>query len=87
MAIIKRSLGNNSQVMIRYFREEYGDGLGGLAYRAFCDGWQCAWKECIAQSPKLKNKRIEELEKALEIIGMTNSPKEHWQIAKKALKG
>lgn len=34
-----------------------------------------------------KDKRIKKLEAALEKIGLTNSPKEHWEIAQKALKG
>jgi len=65
MAIIKRSLGNNRQIIIEHFREEWTDGLGGLAFKAFSDGWKCAWNECIEQSPKLKSKRIEELEAEL----------------------
>ena len=63
MAIIKRSLGNNERIIIKYFREYWSDGLGGLAFKAFCDGWGCAWQECIKQSPKLKNEREEKLKK------------------------
>ena len=67
MAIIKRNLGNNSRIIAQKFREAgRGDGLGGLAFSMFCEGWKSAWEECITQSPKLKNERIAELEAQLE---------------------
>lgn len=71
MAIIKRSLGNNRQIIIAYFRKTWTDGLGGLAFKAFCDGWKFAWEECINQSPKLRNERIAELEAEIKILKET----------------
>ena len=62
MAIIKRSLGNNRQIIAQKFRETgREDGLGGLAFSMFCNGWKLAWEECINQSPKLKEAENERL--------------------------
>jgi len=65
MAIIKRKLGNRKNIIIKKFREIRNDGLGGLAFEMFCEGWKAAWKERTL----VNQERIEELELA-KIIGI-----------------
>lgn len=83
MAIIRRKLGNNRKIIIQKFREIRDDGLGGLAFFMFCEGWKSAWEECINQSPKLRNERIEELEAIIKNVCNLINNKGHvskWKI-------
>ena len=48
MAIIKRSLGNRCDIIEKAFRKHYTDGLGGLAFEAFRNGWTEAFREVNA---------------------------------------
>ena len=45
MAILRKNIGTNPQVIVKEFRSQYSDGLGGLAFQAFCDGWHSAWRQ------------------------------------------
>jgi hypothetical protein len=55
MAIIRKSLGNNPEVIEQAFRDaDYTDGLGGYGFKAFLDGWTAAWKARNEQIERLK---------------------------------
>ena len=52
MAVIKRSLGNRQDIIIKRFRKIYSDGIGGFRFRIFCEGWKAAFKEMNEQALK-----------------------------------
>ncbi len=64
MAIIKKSLGNNPDVILAKFRENYDDGIGGLRYTLFVEGWVAGWEE----SKKYINDKLEAENKRLKLI-------------------
>jgi len=45
MAITKRELGNNYKTIANAFKKIHSDGLGGLRFKCFCEGWVAGFKE------------------------------------------
>jgi len=45
MAIIKREFGNDYKTIANAFKKIHSDGLGGLRFKCFCEGWVAGFKE------------------------------------------